>query len=388
MSLRANQSARPKRLLTIGHSYVLGVNRVLAQELQIQSQGRWEVTAVAPTYFHGKEDIRPAVFQSQADEPIRVESVKTRFSNRVHFFTYGRQLKSILKEGFDLVHAWEEPYIFVGYQIASLTPKNTPLVFRTAQSLNKNYLPPFNLIERYCVNRMQGWLFSGGLVEKNLLGRPGYADKPRCKTPLGFDPNLIYVDRSEGREVKRKLGWNDSVPVLGFLGRFVKDKGIEVIIQALKQLQEPWRAIFVGNGPLLPKLQELSSAYPGRVALRTDVAHRDVRPFINAMDVLLAPSITMPNWREQFGRMIVEAFACGVPVIGSNSGEIPFVIDDIGVIVPENAATQLSNSIAELINDRARRKELSEAGLERAHQEFTWASIANKTLAFFDQLIV
>jgi len=144
--------------------------------------------------------------------------------------------------------------------------------------------------------------------------------------------------------------------------------------------------MFVGNGPMLTELQELSAAFPGQVALCTDVAHGDVVHYLNAMDVMVAPSLTMPNWREQFGRMIVEAFACGIPIIGSDSGEIPFVIDKTGVVVPENNAAALGQAIAALINDHKARKCFSEAGLERAHQEYTWAKIAKKTLDFFDEL--
>jgi len=378
--------SKPRKLLTIGHSYVLRVNRSLANELQAQSDGKWEVTAVAPTFFSGKNDIRPLKFDADLQELIRVESVASRLSSRVHFFHYGSQLKSIIREGFDLVHAWEEPYIAAGLQIARATPRNVPLVFRTAQSLAKDYLAPFNWIEKYCVDRMSGWIFSGGLVEQNLLKRPGYASKPRCQAPLGFDPSTIYVDRDLGKSVKQKLGWDGSVPVIGYLGRFIVDKGIAVLIESLRSLQGPWRAMFVGNGPMLSDLRQLSSAFPGRVALCTDVAHDDVVRYINAMDILVAPSLTMPNWREQFGRMLVEAFACGIPVVGSDSGEIPFVIGDTGIVVPENNAAELTQAITTLLNDSDARKRFAEAGLERAHREFTWAHIAKKTLRFFDEL--
>ncbi len=117
--------------------------------------------------FHGRNDIRPLDAEVRHDEPIRVEVINARLTNRVHFFHYSSRLRTLMNDGFDLIHAWEEPYIFVGMQIASSAPKNVPLVFRTAQSLDKSYVAPFNWFERYSVNRMNGWIYSGYLVEKN-----------------------------------------------------------------------------------------------------------------------------------------------------------------------------------------------------------------------------
>ena len=73
------------------------------------------------------------------------------------------------------------------------------------------------------------------------------------------------------------------------------------------------------------------------------------------MDILVAPSQTVSNWREQFGRMLIEAFACGVPVIGSDSGEIPYVIQDAGVVVGEKDELGWIAAIAELLSIPASR---------------------------------
>ena len=71
-------------------------------------------------------------------------------------------------------------------------------------------------------------------------------------------------------------------------------------------------------------------------------------------DVLVGPSLTTPRWKEQFGRMLVEAMACGVPVIGSDSGEIPHVIGDAGIVVPEGDRVALCAAIARLRDLRGR----------------------------------
>ena len=113
---------RHRRLLSIGHSYTLGVNRRLAHAIQAAGGGRWEVVAAAPKYFHGQRDLRPAVLDATGDEPTRLVALNAYLTSRVHLFCYGRRLRSLLREGWDLVHAWEEPYVLAGYQVSSLDP--------------------------------------------------------------------------------------------------------------------------------------------------------------------------------------------------------------------------------------------------------------------------
>lgn len=376
-----------RKLLSIGHSYVVDVNRVLPNELQKQSKGAWEVTVVAPKHFRGKNDIRPLDLKLSKNDCCQVEALEAHLTNHIHFFRYERRLRSLLQGDFDLIHAWEEPYLCVGMQIAFNTPTKTPLVFRSAQSLNKKYIVPFNWIERYCVNRMSGWIFSGKLVEENLLTRPGYSGKPRCHAPLGYDPSAMHVDKPAGQAIRRTLGWDNSIPVIGYLGRFVAEKGISVLMSALDNLHSSWRLLMVGNGPMLGKLRKWSKKYPDRVAICSKVKHHEVAPYINAMDMMVAPSLTFPNWREQFGRMIVEAFACGVPIIGSDSGEIPNVIGDSGMVVPENNSKILANAIEQLIDSPGLRSEFTKSGLAVANEKYTWSKIATHTLKFFDQII-
>jgi glycosyltransferase involved in cell wall biosynthesis len=82
------------------------------------------------------------------------------------------------------------------------------------------------------------------------------------------------------------------------------------------------------------------------------------------MDVLALPSRTTPTWVEQFGRVLVEALWCGVPVVGTASGEIPWVIETTGggVVVPEGDPGALAAALTALRDDPARRAELARTG--------------------------
>ncbi|QEG27303.1 GDP-mannose-dependent alpha-(1-6)-phosphatidylinositol monomannoside mannosyltransferase [Gemmata obscuriglobus] len=376
---------RPRRLLSLAHSYVVGMNRRLAHEMSRVGGGSWEVVAAAPKYFDGS-DLRPVRLELRADEPCRVVPLNAYFTRRPHLFLYGRQLRSLLREGWDAVHAWEEPYILAGGEVAWWTPRDSALVFRTAQSINKTYPLPFSLVERYAMHKAAGWICSGSLVEQTLSARRGY-DKPRARIPLGVDTEAFRPDPEAGRNVLQKLGWAGGAPVIGYLGRFVPDKGLNLLTAALDEVPGEWRALFVGAGPSESQLREWASKYGDRVRICTDVTHDFVPAYLNAMTVLCAPSQTMPNWKEQFGRMVVESFAAGVPFIGSDSGEIPFVVRDSGLIVGEKDVAGWARAIGELIASPGQRRVLADKGLQRTRDEFAWPVVARQYLNFFERVL-
>jgi phosphatidyl-myo-inositol dimannoside synthase len=379
---------RPRRLLSIGHSYVVTMNRRLAHELAKAGGDSWEVTAAAPTYFAGSNDLRPVSLEASDAEPCRLVPLRAHLTSRVHVFFYGWRLRSLLKEPWDLIHCWEEPYILVGGQVAWWSRPGTPLVYRTAQSLNKRYPIPFRWIERYAMKRAAGWICSGTLVAQNLGARPGYQHLPMAQIPLGVDVDLFRPDADAGRAIRQQLGWSaDGPAVVGYLGRLVPEKGIDLMQKALDQLTVPWRALFVGAGSSEPSLRAWATKHGDKVRICTNVVHDQVPAYLNAMDVMCAPSQTTPNWKEQFGRMVVEAFASGVAFIGSDSGEIPNVVKDAGIVVGEKDDAGWSKAIATLLENPGRRAQLAAAGLQRARDEFAWPIIARQYLHFFDSIL-
>jgi glycosyltransferase involved in cell wall biosynthesis len=302
---------------------------------------------------------------------------------------YGQSLRRLLRdEPWDLVHCWEEPHILAGFQVARWTPRRTPLVYYTCQNLAKSYPPPFAQIERHCIRRCAGWIAMGQTVAEVQLGRSqGYDQRPHRVITPGVDTDRFRPDPLAREEVRRTLGWSDpGPPVVGYLGRLVEEKGLDLLARALDTLGDGWRALFVGTGPLEGRLREWAGHHGGRAVVATNVRHDMVPAYLNAMDLLCAPSQTRRNWREQFGRMLIEAFACGVPVVASDSGEIPHVVADAGLIVGESDKAGWRSAIGELLGSPSRRGELSARGLDRARSEFAWPIIARKHLEFFDEL--
>jgi glycosyltransferase involved in cell wall biosynthesis len=300
--------------------------------------------------------------------------------------TYGRALRALLREPWDLVHCWEEPYVASAAQVAWWTRAGVPLVFATFQNLDKPYPLPFSWFERRTRARASGIVAYGKTVLEVLTAR-GWAGHPTRVIPPGVDTTRFAPDAHARAAVRAGLGWTGDTPVVGFLGRFVPEKGVLSLTAVLERLSSPWRALFVGSGPLEGALREWAARHPGRVAIETAVSHDAVPRWLNAMDMLVAPSQTTPRWREQFGRMLIEAFACGVPVVASDSGEMPHVIGDAGLIVPENDGNEWRRTIDSLAGDAALRLDLARRGRQRAVTSFDWSVVARAHLDFFDELV-
>jgi len=376
-----------KRLLTIGHSYVVAANRRLAHQMALAGAGEWEVTAAAPDRFPG--DLRDLTLEPIEGEACRVVPIPVRFARTPHLMRYRKPLADLIRgERWDVIHCWQEPFVLAAADVARAAPADAALVYATFQNIPKRYPIPWSRFERASLARADGWIAFGRTVEQTLAGRRGYRDRPHAVIAPGVDAERFRPDPDARRRVRRELGWtDDGDPVIGYLGRFVEPKGLQPLTAALGRTTGAWRALFVGGGPERDKLDKWAADYPDRVRVVGGVAHDRVPAYLAAMDVLVAPSLTTPRWREQFGRMLIEAMACGVPVVGSSSGEIPHVIGDAGVIVPEGDPGALSKVLDELIADPERRAEMSRRGLERVRAEFALPVVARRHLAFFDELL-
>jgi glycosyltransferase involved in cell wall biosynthesis len=374
------------RLLSVSHSYVVGLNRQLLDAIAAEGGGRWQIVAVTPSAYHA--DYR--WMRADPADPrasFSLERVPAAFTRSPHLFLYGVRLRNLLRSGFDVVHVWEEPYVLAAAQIAAWTPRSSALVFSSFQNIAKNYPAPFRQLQTFAVHRSKAVIAWGETVFEALATRHPFKDRPMRVITPGVDLHRFSPDRDIRARARSELGWHDPTPVVGFLGRFVEEKGLDLLLSALDRVRPPWRALFIGGGPLENRLRQWASPYESRVRILTTVKHEDVPRYLNAMDVLVAPSQTRANWREQFGRMIVEAFATGVAVVGSSSGEIPRTIGDAGIVVDERHLESWTEAIDKLVSDDALRAQYAERGLTRARERFALATIARKHLDFFESLV-
>jgi len=185
--------------------------------------------------------------------------------------------------------------------------------------------------------------------------------------------------------------------VIGFVGRFVAEKGLLTLFKALGKITDrKWKLLLLGRGPLKEQLTQQAETLGigDRILWIESVPHADVPRYINLMDTLVLPSettyqfktLSAVGWKEQFGHVIIEAMACKVPVVGSDSGEIPHVIKEDGLVFPEGNAEAFAKQLAVLIDEPAQQQALAEKGYCRAMAEYTNAALAKRQLNFYKAL--
>ncbi|MGH2494001.1 MAG: glycosyltransferase, partial [Ktedonobacteraceae bacterium] len=245
-----------------------------------------------------------------------------------------------------------------------------------------NYPPPFRQMELYNYRHARAAL-AGKREAADILKRKGYRGPIHIIPQFGFDTDIYK--RGEPRSPRIP----GSPFTLGFLGRLVEDKGLPTIIEALTMLPDYCRAIFTGNGPMKSVLEEQAArlGVSGRVTFKSGVPTYEAPQILQDMDVLVLPSLTRPNWKEQFGRVLAEAMACETPVIGSDSGEIPYVIADAGLTFPEGNAHELSQRVQQLLDDPALYATLARKGRQRVLENYTQEQIAKQTYEVYKEMM-
>lgn len=356
------------KIVLLSKAMVTGPYQMKAEELA-RLPGV-DLTVIVPPAWHeprvGVQQLEPQFTQGYA-----LMVTEMRFNGHFHYHYYpaiGKILRDLRP---DVFHIDEEPYNYATYHAMRAAQRlGTRMCFFTYQNIMKRYPPPFSYFERKVYEGCDvGVAANHAAVE--ILRAKGY-QKPTVVIPqFGVDPHLYQPGPPQVRPASRP-------PTVGYIGRLVEEKGIQVLLDAVAKLKQSFRVEIIGSGYYRTEL-EVQAARLGirdRIFFRNSVPSRAVPEVLSRIDMLIVPSLTRSNWKEQFGRVIIEAMACEVPVIGSDSGEIPNVIGDAGIVVPEGDAETLALRIWELMEDRVRRLELGARGRQRVLRHFTQQQVA------------
>ena len=255
--------------------------------------------------------------------------------------------------------------------------------------VNRNYQLkfPLNIAEQYNIGRSDGAI-AGNRDAFDVLGNRGF-NKLITVLPLwGIDVSL-YSSR-DSNAIRQSLGIIDEKFVVGYVGRLVRAKGLLYLIKALAQV--PNSALLIaGNGPLREEMAMLAQNLGVDVKFAGVIPHTQVVGYMNAMDVMVLPSLTTPSYdptfKEQFGHVLIEAMACKTPVIGSDSGEIPNVIGEAGLVFHEGDVDDLTEKLQLLMDNPSLRAELAAKGRQRVLEKYTHQRIAQETYQVYQELL-
>jgi glycosyltransferase involved in cell wall biosynthesis len=172
------------------------------------------------------------------------------------------------------------------------------------------------------------------------------------------------------------------------VGRLVPEKGIADLLAAVALLPETMRLLIVGSGSHADALHAHATqlGIAARITWHAPVPTHAMPGIMQQCDALVLPSRTTANWKEQFGRVLVEAMACGVPVVGSSSGEIPHVVGDGGLIYAEGDTHALAAQLTVLLQDAPRYAAISAQARQRVLTHYTQQALAQRYAAIYREL--
>jgi len=361
------------RVLMISKALVVGAYQRKAEELAKLPGMELMVVAPPSWILEGKPQRLERTYT--AGYELAVEPMALNGHFHVHFYPLLRRRFAQFKP--QLVHIDEEAYNVATFQALRLAREHRARsVFFTWQNLDRRYPWPFSALERY-VLRNADYCIAGNEEAAAIQRRRGFAKGLQVIPQFGVDPDLFRPAPAP----------HDGF-LVGYSGRLVEQKGLWLLCDAFEQLPPDCRLLLVGSGPLEAALRARAAAN-GWVDRLTITAAPSTRmaDFYRQMDCLALPSLTTLTWKEQFGRAAVEAMACGVPVVGSDSGEIPHVLGPTGITVPEGDADALAVALRRLRASPAEREELAVIGRRRVEERFTQAQVARRTHDVYKSII-
>lgn len=361
------------RVLMLSKACIVGIYQ---RKLEyIAQEGIDLLTLVPPSW---KDERGEQILERVYTNGYRLQETPIALNGNFHAHFYPRLQDYIAEFDPDIVHIDEEPYNLATWQALLFARlARTKTLFFSWQNIKRNYPPPFNLGEKWVLNSID-YALVGTDSAGDVWREKGYKGKMRTIPQFGTDHELF----------KPHPPLMDRPFTIGYIGRLVEEKGVHHLLEACSMLNGDWRLRLVGSGPLRNDLEALAHAHDlaDRITWIDWIASTEMPSQYRELDVLVLPSLTRPNWKEQFGRVLVEAMSSGVPVIGSDSGAIPGVIANGGLIFPEGNVEMLAKHLHDLQNKADLREILGKTGRQRVLDHFTHERIAKDTVEVYREM--
>ena len=362
------------RILAVSHPSVVDVNQRVYRSLERMGHDLAIVVPARWRHEYAQGDVRPRRLEGFTGAIL---PVPIALPGNIPLHAYlARARKVVRRVAPDVVFAEAEAYSVAAFQwTTAAAALGIPAFFYAAQNLARRYPAPMRLMESRVWAASQGAAAVSDEAQAALRSR-GYRGRVDI-VPLSVDTEAFAGTRRDN-ELGSRLGLRRFV--VGFAGRLVPEKGIEVLLRAhdVMAMRDETSILVVGSGPL----EGTCAGHDGAV-VATGVEHLEVPRYLALMDLLAIPSLTTPSWKEQFGRVAVEAMATGVPVVASDSGHLPQLMSETGggIVVPEGDPVTLARELDRLLLDREARAALSRQGSQAVNERFSNAAAATRLAA-------
>jgi len=372
-------------VLFVGHTYLTA----LAQKklTALKEQG-CRICVLVPSNWRDLS----ALFEGKWLIPHETESLSLRSAPVIrsghvasHLYIPGTILRMIRLSQPDIVQVEQEVYSFVAAQAAlEVKASGRKLVIFGWENLDRH----IHLTQRFCrviILKLADAIVCGNRDGALLVRKWGYNGIVEVMPQLGVDP-LEFSPM-----IRQQLRQGGGTFSIGYVGRMVPEKGGDTLLQAFSALVNKnldIHLIMLGSGPEKQNWQKLASdlGITEHVSWYDSVPHNEVPSIMAQMDVLVLPSKSTSHWKEQFGLVLAQAMAMGLPVIGSNCGAIPEVIGRQDVIFPEGNKHMLSHILERMVLDENWRKEVSQYCHEKALSLYTNEVLARRLIKLYSSL--
>jgi glycosyltransferase involved in cell wall biosynthesis len=353
------------KVLVVDHNAIEPLNQKLYR--LISESGDMTLRVIIPTVWHDGYALRKGV-ATRVSGRFDIITVPVLFPTRTHRLIYRGIVRWLDEFSPDILYVNAEPENFQTYECLQFVLKRsgTRLVFSTWRNID------------YALGKFPyKFSFLHRAIEKRVLAAAAHGiafndSAPGIFKRLGFEHMAVIppeIDTGVFFPVERT---GDRPFTIGYVGRLDPQKGVDLLIAAVAGLPDEVVLRIIGSGNSEDSLRALAKEVG--IGARTawiPAGRRSAMPAeYSRLDALVLPSRTGTYWKEQFGRVLVEAMACGVPVVGSDSGEIPGVIGDAGLIFREGDVKGLRGELARLSNDSQLRKALAGKGLARVSERY------------------
>jgi glycosyltransferase involved in cell wall biosynthesis len=345
---------------------------------EIAKHGVDLLTLVPPSW---KDERGEMLLERVYTDGYQLETLPIRRNGDFHLHHYVGLGERIQRFKPHIVHIDEEPYNLATWQaLYHAEQVGARSLFFSWQNLDRRYPPPFSWGESWVLKTVD-YALVGTDSTGHVWQAKGYTKPIRVIPQFGIDAELFKP---------RALIENRTTQPfrIGYFGRLVEEKGVHVLIEAAAKLDFDWQLRLLGGGPMRSTLEQQAADLGVRdqITFIDQVRSTEMPAQYHEIDVLVLPSLTRPNWKEQFGRVLIEAMASEVPVIGSDSGAIPDVIGDAGLIFPEGDTLALKTCLQHLHTDHDLYARLSQKGRERVQAKYTHAQIAALTVNVYHEI--
>lgn len=369
------------KLLVVSHACVTPVNQGFFAE--VVDQTGWEVELVLPSSWNSEYVVNLRALRWKGFHG-EIHTIPVWKAGNIPLHLYKQTMVGLLRKVRpDVIYVHHEPYGLATAQIylANKVVDDCPIGFYAAQNILKTYPIPFRSLEHWVLQH-SAFCFpvtEGALEVVRHKGYAGFAEV----LPLALDRGTYYPDSVWAATKRAELSIGPDEFVIGYLGRLVEEKGLQAMLNAARVLEgKRWRAVLVGSGPYEAELRTTVAklGMADHVLFIGFVPHEQAPGWLSIFDALILASETRPNWKEQFGRVILEANACGTAVIGSESGEIGNVLRNTGggIIVPEGNVAELGKAMLTLAENPGITRELAAQGAAAVREKYDQTYLASR----------